>query len=1372
MANKYTITVWFKDNVKALSAAIRSGAKALGEISKSAKAVSAQTTKEFGKIGEDVSKLVPPDFYNRFESMRKMFSSLGDDVEGVGGNIRRTGNELKSMRIVLQGVRHDSEATVNAFQIFKDQLADVKDAKFGVESLTEVSEATGKIKNLSVLTMKTMATTKQAVSATTLWGIAFKTLGQIALNTLKLIWNGIKRAIVFIKNAITAIAKLAISIGKTLFNAAQKAVTVIGKIAKSIISIPLAPLRNLASSFRNIGTIIAGMVGYGGLKSLGRQISSFVEEMGPVQSVRVMFENFMQQATHNVEGFNASADDMIKQMRDITKGALDTTQMLKNANLAFSLIGDTVGKELPKMLGIAQAASLATGESIERMFSSLVKGVGRLSTRWLDNLGITLSTTEEYDRYGATIDKVAGDLTHAERVQALLNGAMREGEKIMLRTGNTSAFLATQMSALGTTLTNTRDSIISNFAPIFTVILEEINDFAEKSQRRIDQWTRGFTDGFARMPEFAYKLVQDLDNTFGGIPQIVRENFREGHEQMGFEAGQWAANALGWGANVGANFAIGILNGFTNLFIMVVNAIAAAITHFFGPGSPPLVAPKIDVWGYETMEEWVKGMLSYPISSDIGALKKELADVFEGGVKDELFQWGADALESWTKGLSILDLEFLTKIVEKALNKAKKLNEALNKTYKKQNTELFKMQVLNKDPAAIRAQLSKVKNTKLSLRTNEAELKQLEDRKDLIQEQLDIMRLMKRALDKMEASRAAKKAKGGAGAGELGDLGLPDILEPLAGTSKLENLLEGIRETFLEALEEPIKRIKKAWEIDIGIMKNVWARFLETLGESKPEMVKVFEDIKQSAINTFNFVRGMLAGLFGIGVNPMAGVDTSDLGAVQEAWAKWEGTHPESFYEGIDFAVKIKEVFQDISDAITTGVDLVKTAWSKFRVFLFGAFGGAEPIGMPEGLRSQIEGDFGPGLVSMFSDMATDVKPYIDKMVESILSLGDAIVDLFNAMSGGDIIQTTITGIGIASGAAATLVTGLATGLERLIRALETFQEGKQLKEEGDWLGAQRKKFKGVGQIISAPFAGLTPVLENIFDSFNPLADLVDKVRGIGEDVVAGFNRGVEDNIGESVNAATDWAQAVENASREQLGAESPSSIFEAIGEDVVDGFIAGIKDNEIRAKVTIYHFMSEIIKAARISVGAVTMGTPSTVFNQIANDIVLGLKSGFEEDRVLFMEFIYDFMDEAVWTAHGVAANAYSVGKAFSGGIEAGIRDGIDGIIEAAQDAAYAALHGARRESDTESPSKKFKELGMDMIEGLNQGLRTPVIMPSVLAGARAGAGAGGNTTIVHIHGPIVGSIAVPNAAAGRKTARIISNEISSMAMLKRKPY
>lgn len=140
-----------------------------------------------------------------------------------------------------------------------------------------------------------------------------------------------------------------------------------------------------------------------------------------------------------------SGQALLASLREAASGTVAQTQLIQSANTALLLLGGDVATKLPQLLQVARASAQALGQDVGFVFDSLVTGISRGSTELIDNAGITLSATEAYDTYAASIGKSAAELTKAERSQAILNGVLTAGQGIIAQTGTATETAAVKM---------------------------------------------------------------------------------------------------------------------------------------------------------------------------------------------------------------------------------------------------------------------------------------------------------------------------------------------------------------------------------------------------------------------------------------------------------------------------------------------------------------------------------------------------------------------------------------------------------------------------------------------------------------------------------------------------------------------------------------------------------------------------------------------------------------------------------------------------------------------------------------------------------------------------------------------------------------
>lgn len=152
-----------------------------------------------------------------------------------------------------------------------------------------------------------------------------------------------------------------------------------------------------------------------------------------------------------------------------------------------------------------------------------------------------------------------------------------------------------------------------------------------------------------------------------------------------------ASAAMGWGQNIGSSFASGIIDA-ASAVIDALMEMGSWIEYWLAPGSPPRVAPDLDVWGKEvaevyfnafgdadtsTMQKSMSSLLEESLSLDSLQGLKDMVSVIKGYMSS-LFD---DSTES---RVSVLESVIGTKqAIQDALDEFKKTGTVSEETYKK-----------------------------------------------------------------------------------------------------------------------------------------------------------------------------------------------------------------------------------------------------------------------------------------------------------------------------------------------------------------------------------------------------------------------------------------------------------------------------------------------------------------------------------------------------------------------------------------------------------------------------------------------------------------------------------------------------------------
>lgn len=210
------------------------------------------------------------------------------------------------------------------------------------------------------------------------------------------------------------------------------------------------------------------------------------------------------------ESAGSMGSAMLKALQESSSGLISNTDLMKNFNLAASLVGEDFAVKLPEAFQYLGKVSASTGADMSYLLDSLVRGVGRLSPFILDNLGIQVSLNEAYEQYAESIGKSSEELTKAEQQTAVMNVVM---DKLREKTAMMSDDFGSTGDRIKVAMENAKVSIGSNLVPA-------INDAGEALVPLIGRFGELFAEGGSLHPVVT-TLADGLGNLVTSIGNVV-----------------------------------------------------------------------------------------------------------------------------------------------------------------------------------------------------------------------------------------------------------------------------------------------------------------------------------------------------------------------------------------------------------------------------------------------------------------------------------------------------------------------------------------------------------------------------------------------------------------------------------------------------------------------------------------------------------------------------------------------------------------------------------------------------------------------------------------------------------------------------------
>lgn len=231
---------------------------------------------------------------------------------------------------------------------------------------------------------------------------------------------------------------------------------------------------------------------------VGVAVGSMAVQAGKIESVRDAFHSM-------VTSWGFDARELIDSTKAASRNTLSEAKIMREGLKAMSLIGSVALGDLtemfPRLATIAKKAARVTGQDVSFMLESITTGIGRTSTKWLDNTGIVINASAAYAAYADQLGINAKELDENQRKTAILNTWLQKAEE----TYKDVEVSAGGMSGGYQELTATIDDmlygdagIITTMLPAFTDIVRAITPIVREWGPKLSAWVkdaiRWFTD--------------------------------------------------------------------------------------------------------------------------------------------------------------------------------------------------------------------------------------------------------------------------------------------------------------------------------------------------------------------------------------------------------------------------------------------------------------------------------------------------------------------------------------------------------------------------------------------------------------------------------------------------------------------------------------------------------------------------------------------------------------------------------------------------------------------------------------------------------------------------------------------------------------
>lgn len=183
----------------------------------------------------------------------------------------------------------------------------------------------------------------------------------------------------------------------------------------------------------------------------------------------------------------ASGDEMLKSLKDASKWAVSSYDLMLSANTAMKLWVANNTDDMTNLMKIARLYWQQMWQDVSSSFNDIVRWLWRWSAQILDNLWIVVDSAKAYEDYAKQLWKTTKELTKEEQVQALVNATIEEWKKALDEFGEPLPTMTERVQALKISFIEMWTKIWQALLPVLEKILNVVQPIIDKVANWIEQ---------------------------------------------------------------------------------------------------------------------------------------------------------------------------------------------------------------------------------------------------------------------------------------------------------------------------------------------------------------------------------------------------------------------------------------------------------------------------------------------------------------------------------------------------------------------------------------------------------------------------------------------------------------------------------------------------------------------------------------------------------------------------------------------------------------------------------------------------------------------------------------------------------------------
>lgn len=199
-----------------------------------------------------------------------------------------------------------------------------------------------------------------------------------------------------------------------------------------------------------VGGFAAGAV-VAGIKEIGQALDELSRRGAVFSQVSDVLDDY-------AASVGTTSKAIVSAAKEAAQGTISEFDLILNANRALQFQVAQTPEQYAKLIELSTALGRAQGITDTDALDYIVRGIARQSSLILDNLGLFIDLEKVQAEYAASLGKTSSELTAAEKNQAVLNEAFRQGQTAIQANRDAADSAATQYEKFDANVQNLKDT--------------------------------------------------------------------------------------------------------------------------------------------------------------------------------------------------------------------------------------------------------------------------------------------------------------------------------------------------------------------------------------------------------------------------------------------------------------------------------------------------------------------------------------------------------------------------------------------------------------------------------------------------------------------------------------------------------------------------------------------------------------------------------------------------------------------------------------------------------------------------------------------------------------------------------------------------